>query len=81
MEGRWDFVLTAYRNDSNYHKIKINESRGTALHVAVNDGKVELVNTLVGAILNHEGMDVLRDDSALKRYINDLTLIVHVHAR
>lgn len=66
MEGRWDFILTAYKNDSHYHKIKINESRGTALHVAVNDGKVELVNTLVGAILNHEGMDVLRDDSALK---------------
>ncbi|KAG5017497.1 hypothetical protein JHK85_023633 [Glycine max] len=34
--------------------------------MAVNDGVVELVNTLVGAILNHEGMDVLRDDSALK---------------
>ena len=66
LEGRWDFVLTAYRNDSNYHKIKINESRGTALHVAVNDGKVELVNTLVVAILNHEGREVLRDDSALK---------------
>ncbi|KAG5001961.1 hypothetical protein JHK87_023033 [Glycine soja] len=66
LEGRWDFILTAYKNDSHYHKIKINESRGTALHVAVNDGKVELVNTLVGAILNHEGMDVLRDDSALK---------------
>ncbi|WVY95001.1 hypothetical protein V8G54_034089 [Vigna mungo] len=32
----------------------------------MNDGKVELVNTLVGAILNHEGREALRDDSALR---------------
>ncbi|XP_014517200.1 uncharacterized protein LOC106774669 isoform X1 [Vigna radiata var. radiata] len=66
LEGRWEFVIPAYRNESEFHKIRINESRGTALHVAVNDGKVELVNILVGAILNHEGREVLRDDSALR---------------
>ncbi|WVY95003.1 hypothetical protein V8G54_034091 [Vigna mungo] len=66
LEGRWEFVIPAYRNEREFHKIRINESRGTALHVAVNDGKVELVNILVGAILNHEGREVLRDDSALR---------------
>ncbi|XP_017435818.1 uncharacterized protein LOC108342540 isoform X2 [Vigna angularis] len=66
LEGRWEFVIPAYRNESEFHKIRINESRGTALHVAVNDGKVELVKILVGAILNHEGREVVRDDSALR---------------
>ncbi|RDX76143.1 hypothetical protein CR513_43896, partial [Mucuna pruriens] len=66
LEGRWEYVVPAYRNDSAFHKIKINESRGTALHVAVNDGKMELVNTLVGAILEHEGREVMRGESALR---------------
>ncbi|RDX58584.1 hypothetical protein CR513_62088, partial [Mucuna pruriens] len=66
LEGRWEYVIPVYRNDSAFHKIKINESRGTALHVAVNDGKVELVNTLVGAILEHEGREVMRGESALR---------------
>ncbi|KAL9322626.1 hypothetical protein ACSQ67_010679 [Phaseolus vulgaris] len=66
LEGRWEYVISAYRNDREYHKIGINESRGTALHVAVNDGKVELVNILVGAILSHEGREVVSADSALR---------------
>ncbi|XP_017434450.1 uncharacterized protein LOC108341265 [Vigna angularis] len=66
LEGRWEFVVSKYRNESEFHKIRINESRGTALHFAVNDGKLELVNILVGAILNHEGREVVRDDSALR---------------
>ncbi|TKY46848.1 nuclear factor of kappa light polypeptide protein enhancer in B-cells 2 [Spatholobus suberectus] len=65
LEGRWEDVLQLYKNNGDFHKIKINESRGTALHVAVNDGKVELVNSLVGAITEHEGMG-LRRDSALR---------------
>ncbi|XP_029128493.1 serine/threonine-protein kinase TNNI3K [Cajanus cajan] len=66
LEGRWDDVVPAYDRDSDFHKIKINESSGTALHVAVNDGRMEHVNTLVGAIIEHEGRAVLRDDSALR---------------
>ncbi|KAK7333554.1 hypothetical protein VNO80_30329 [Phaseolus coccineus] len=65
-EGRWENVIPEYIDYSDYHKIIINESRGTALHVAVNDGKVELVNILVEAILSHEGRAVLRADSALR---------------
>ncbi|TKY46852.1 transient receptor potential cation channel subfamily A member 1 [Spatholobus suberectus] len=65
LQGKWKAVLHLYKNKSDFHKIKINESRGTALHVAVNDGKVELVNSLVGAITEHEGMG-LRRDSALR---------------
>ncbi|KAK7333549.1 hypothetical protein VNO80_30324 [Phaseolus coccineus] len=67
LEGKWkEDVIPAYRKDSDYHKIIINASRGTALHVAVNDGKVELVNILVEAILNLEGRAELRAESALK---------------
>ncbi|KAK7333548.1 hypothetical protein VNO80_30323 [Phaseolus coccineus] len=66
LEGRWEYVISAYRKDSDYHKIIINASRGTALHVAVNDGKVDLVNILVEAILNHEGRAELWGDSALR---------------
>ncbi|CAJ1964207.1 unnamed protein product [Sphenostylis stenocarpa] len=66
LEGRWECVLTAYRNDSDYHIIRINEERGTALHVAVNDGIVHLVKALVGAILTHEEGKVVGSDSALR---------------
>lgn len=65
LEGRWDYVIPAYENNKIFHKIKINESRGTALHVAVSDGKGELVNLLVGAIIEHEGKE-LSGESALK---------------
>ena len=34
--------------------------------MAVNDGRMELVNKLVGAILEHEGREVVSDESALK---------------
>lgn len=67
LQGAWEeYVIPAYKNNSDFHKIKINESRGTALHVAVNDGRMELVNKLVGAILEHEGREVVSDESALK---------------
>ncbi|TKY46853.1 E3 ubiquitin-protein ligase mind-bomb [Spatholobus suberectus] len=66
LEGRWDYVIRAYRNNNIFHKKNISESRGTALHVAVNDGRVELVNILVDAILEHEGGEVLTGESALR---------------
>ncbi|KAK7305080.1 hypothetical protein VNO77_42979 [Canavalia gladiata] len=66
LEGRWDYAYPAYKNNSVFHKIKINESRGTALHMAVNDGKAELVNSLVNAILAHEGREGVRGESALR---------------
>ncbi|CAJ1964214.1 unnamed protein product, partial [Sphenostylis stenocarpa] len=56
----------AYQVESDCHKFRINEGRDTALHVAVNDGKVRLVKALVGAILSHEGRGELRSDSALR---------------
>ncbi|XP_068497872.1 uncharacterized protein [Phaseolus vulgaris] len=66
LEERWKHVINAYENDSEYHKVIINESRGTALHVAVNDGNVELVSILVEAILRHEGRGKLSYESALR---------------
>ncbi|KAL9319776.1 hypothetical protein ACSQ67_011615 [Phaseolus vulgaris] len=65
LKGRWKDVIAAYRNYSYCHKITINESRGTALHMAVNDGRVELVNTLFGEILRHEGSEEVSYESAL----------------
>lgn len=66
MEARWEYVVNAYRKESEFHEIRIDASRGTALHVAVNDGEVELVKILVEAILRHEGREVVRVDSALR---------------
>ena len=66
LKGRWGDVIVAYRDYSFFHKIRINESRGTALHMAVNDGRVELVNTLVGEILRHEGSEEVSYESALR---------------
>ncbi|KAK7305079.1 hypothetical protein VNO77_42978 [Canavalia gladiata] len=66
LEGRWDYAYPAYKNNSVFHTIRINESRGTALHMAVNDGKAELVNSLIGAIIEHEGIEGVRHESALR---------------
>ncbi|XP_068494837.1 ankyrin repeat-containing protein At5g02620-like isoform X2 [Phaseolus vulgaris] len=66
LKGRWREVILGYKNYSYYHKIRINESRGTALHMAVNDGKVEVANILVGEILNHEKKEQGRYESALR---------------
>ncbi|TKY46850.1 Ankyrin repeat domain-containing protein 7 [Spatholobus suberectus] len=66
LEGKWDAVLLGYTVDSDYHKIKINKNRGTALHVAVNDGEVKLVNDLVGAILDREASAAPSGGSALR---------------
>lgn len=71
VEGRWDYVIPAYENNSVFHRMKINESRGTALHVAVNDGKAELVNLLVGAILDHEGSQVSGGSGSALRSMNE----------
>ncbi|XP_057434339.1 uncharacterized protein LOC130727028 [Lotus japonicus] len=66
VEGRWDYVIPAYENNSIFHKININDTRGTALHVAVNDGKSDLVSHLVTAIVDHEHGTQFGVESALR---------------
>ncbi|XP_058739016.1 uncharacterized protein LOC131610936 [Vicia villosa] len=63
MEGKWDDVIEKYQEDSNYHNILL-ERRGTALHVAINSWRNDVLKSLVEAILE------FGDQSSLK-IVND----------
>ncbi|KAL2322799.1 hypothetical protein Fmac_027178 [Flemingia macrophylla] len=54
LEGKWTQVIGLFNEDERFCTTKINESRGTALHVAVNEGKEKEVKDLVDAILKHK---------------------------
>jgi len=59
VEGRWNEVVRLYSSDPKFSTIEINKSRGTALHVAVNDGNEEIVKSLVNSILSHNNVEAL----------------------
>ncbi|KAL5077377.1 hypothetical protein RYX36_016361 [Vicia faba] len=59
IEGKWEEVEKLYKSDAKFSTIKINKSRGTALHVAVNDDNEEVVRNLVGSIISHKSEKAL----------------------
>ncbi|CAJ2639721.1 unnamed protein product [Trifolium pratense] len=66
MEDKWEEVIEMYKNDSRFHKIKL-KGRGTALHVAINNGYVNYVERLVDAIVKHDdksGLTLLNEKDA-----------------
>ncbi|PRQ38397.1 putative ankyrin repeat-containing domain, PGG domain-containing protein [Rosa chinensis] len=59
MKGQWEKVMEAYRNSITAQVAKVTRSKETALHIAIADGRTEIVLELVNIILHtHE------DDSA-----------------
>ncbi|KAK0582998.1 hypothetical protein LWI29_032134 [Acer saccharum] len=50
MKGDWDEVVKIYSDNPSIHKAKITRSGGTALHIAVSDGREEIVKELVNII-------------------------------
>ncbi|KAK2387264.1 hypothetical protein QL285_061079 [Trifolium repens] len=61
-EDQWKDVIEMYDKDSYFHNIKL-KRRGTALHVAINNGHKKYVKLLVDAIVKHNNGD---GESALK---------------
>ncbi|CAK8565776.1 unnamed protein product [Lathyrus sativus] len=59
IEGKWDEVIKLYESDPKFSTININESRGTALHVAVNDDNEKVVRSLVDSIISHNNETAL----------------------
>ena len=47
MKGKWEEVINLYGEDPRLHKAKITRSGSTALHVAVYDGKEDVVEQMV----------------------------------
>ncbi|KAK4281208.1 hypothetical protein QN277_012730 [Acacia crassicarpa] len=47
LEGRWEEVVAEYKKNARIHKRPINITNDTALHVAVNDNKDDVVKKLV----------------------------------
>ncbi|XP_029125022.1 uncharacterized protein LOC109788144 isoform X2 [Cajanus cajan] len=54
MKGNWDVVIGMLEENKALCRMNINESRGTVLHVAVNEGKEEVVKSVVKAITEHD---------------------------
>ena len=50
MRGQWENVVKRYSENYTVHKAKLTSSGDTALHIAVSDGKEEVVRKLVGSI-------------------------------
>ncbi|KAM5569644.1 hypothetical protein ABKV19_016914 [Rosa sericea] len=61
MKGQWEKVMEAYRNSITAQVAKITRSKETALHIAIADGRTEIVLELVNIILNNGDKS---DDSA-----------------
>ena len=47
MKGEWDKVIEMYKEDANLHYAKITRSGQTALHIAVSDGKDQVVKQML----------------------------------
>ncbi|KAK7306463.1 hypothetical protein VNO77_44404 [Canavalia gladiata] len=63
MKGKWEEVVEMYRNDKKVWKARITRLGDTALHVAVADGKDDVVQQLVKLICweeDEEGKEALR---------------------
>lgn len=55
IEGQWtQQVIPMFEQSNSYHKTQI-KGKGTALHVAVNNGNADVVRRLVEAVVQHEG--------------------------
>ncbi|KAL5164659.1 Serine/threonine-protein phosphatase 6 regulatory ankyrin repeat subunit A [Glycine soja] len=54
VEGKWEEVIKMCEEDIKLCTIKINNKRGTALHVAVNEGNEDAVKCLVGTMIKHK---------------------------
>ncbi|KAK2648408.1 hypothetical protein Ddye_015897 [Dipteronia dyeriana] len=50
MKGEWGEVVQIYSDNPSIHKAKITRSGGTALHIAVSDGKEDIVKKLLDLI-------------------------------
>ncbi|KAL2341038.1 hypothetical protein Fmac_008978 [Flemingia macrophylla] len=52
MEGKWDIVVSLYKEEKKAHTAKITRTGDTALHVAVSAGQSDVVEQLVTAIIS-----------------------------
>ncbi|KAK4849125.1 hypothetical protein QYF36_021136 [Acer negundo] len=62
MKGEWAEVFKIYRENPSIHKEKITRSGGTALHIAVSDGKEKIVEELVNIIKASDGIEEIVEE-------------------
>ncbi|KAK7284288.1 hypothetical protein RJT34_19032 [Clitoria ternatea] len=80
IEGDWEEAIELYEKDPQFQKKKITKTRGTALHVAVNDRREEHVARLVSAIIKHEEMQEIVGKSALRSKNDEGNTPLHLAA-
>ncbi|TXG63710.1 hypothetical protein EZV62_010704 [Acer yangbiense] len=66
MKGDWDEVVKIYSNNPSIHKAKITRSGGTALHIAVSDGKEDIVKKFEQYVMNE-----LLKRASMYEYLDD----------
>ena len=70
--GKWDEVVKIYQKDSWSHTRKITTSEDTALHVAVDNGKGDIVEQLVKEIMQKGKRGPERMEDQIKRKETDI---------
>ncbi|KAI9119264.1 hypothetical protein K1719_009939 [Acacia pycnantha] len=78
MKGQWEQVIKMYVEDPRAHKSRITRSGDTALHIAVSEGKDEVVAEMVSLIVSHP--DQLHIKVALQTQNNRRNTALHLAA-
>ncbi|KAK4281203.1 hypothetical protein QN277_012725 [Acacia crassicarpa] len=78
MKGQWERVIEMYEEDPRAHKSRITRSGDTALHIAVSEGKDEVVAEMVRSIMTNQ--DQLHIKEALQTQNNRRNTALHLAA-
>lgn len=60
MKGQWKQVVETYESNAYSHKAMLTASWDTALHLAVSDGKTEIVSKLVKSVVKGKDKQILK---------------------
>lgn len=59
MQGKWEEVVSIYTNNTSIQALKITRSEDTVLHIAVSEGKKEIVKQLINAVAKGNEQPIL----------------------
>ncbi|KAK4281201.1 hypothetical protein QN277_012723 [Acacia crassicarpa] len=78
MKGQWERVIEMYEEDPRAHKSRITRSGDTALHIAVSEGKDEVVAEMVRSIMTNQDQPHIKE--ALQTQNNRRNTALHLAA-
>ncbi|KAI9072827.1 hypothetical protein K1719_045195 [Acacia pycnantha] len=60
MRGEWEKVIELYKDDVSLHNARITRSGQTALHIAVSDGKENVVKQMLQVMSQNDQLELVR---------------------